>query len=333
MSLRVAIQMDPPEALALGGDTTFAMALEAVKRGHTLFYYAPQGLYLDEHWLPGAKLRPLKAECAPERFYAEEHETAESLTAFDVVLIRQDPPYNMTYLTTTWLLERLKTAPNKQPVLVNDPKILRDAPEKLWLGGLCHYVPRSLISDDLAQVRAFAETCADGVVLKPLYGNGGRGVLRSHSQDENLASLLESWRDAWDAPPQVQEFLPAVAQGDKRVLLIAGKVAGALNRVPQAGEFRANLRNGATAEVCGLTDKEQDIAEQVATLLWQEGVFVAGLDFIDGWLTEVNITSPTGFRGLEEAPETKETGETNAVACSALFWDAIEQAVAKNKGA
>ena len=316
MKLRIAVQMDPPEQLVLAGDTTFAMALEATSRGHQLFAYTPDSLALDESWFPVAWVQKLNAEAKPERFYRSQPATCESLAAFDVVLVRQDPPYDLRYLTATWFLDFARD----KTLIVNDPTTLRDAPEKLWMGALRESIPRTMTSDDLEQVRAFAQTCPHGVVLKPLYGNGGRGVVRTSATDENLASLLESWADAWQAPPQVQEFLPAVMQGDKRVLLIAGAVVGALNRVPAAGDFRANLRVGATSTPCGLTDGEQEISQRVADALWRRGVFVAGLDFIDGRLTEVNITSPTGFRGLE-------TAATGKVSCSALFWDAVEQAV------
>ena len=316
MKLRIAIQMDPPEQLALAGDTTFAMALEATRRDYEIFAFTADSLSLDEHWRAQAQVQKLNAEMAPERFYRSGTAESAPLADFDGVLVRQDPPYDLGYLTATWLLERA----GDRPLIVNNPKTLRDAPEKLWMSQVKQFVPRTIVSDDLHQVRAFARSCDHGVVLKPLYGNGGRGILRTHAEDVNLASLLESWRQGWQGAPQVQEFLPAIAQGDKRVLLIAGQVVGALNRVPAKGDFRANLRVGATSTPCALTDKEQTISQQVADLLWPLGVFVAGLDFIDGLLTEVNITSPTGFRGLEKA-------EVGKVPCSALFWDAVEQAV------
>ena len=330
--------MDAPEDLALTGDTTFAMAREAVLRGWGLYAYTPKDLSLDEDWQPRAIVRELHAESdeSGERFYRSGGAALVALRDFDVVLVRQDPPYDMEYLTATWFLERLKTktearaGTSKRTLVVNDPTALRDAPEKLWAGALKQYVPRTIASDNREQIKAFAKTCGAGVVVKPLYGNGGRGVVRiEHTSDDSkldssLDSLLNSWREDWEGPPQVQEYLPAVQEGDKRVLLIGGEIAGVMNRVPKAGEFRANLNMGARAELAELSAREEEIAHKVAEILTPRGILVAGLDIIGGFLTEVNLTSPTGFRFFEKAAS---TGQAGGVACSALFWDAVEKAV------
>lgn len=314
--LRVSFQMDSPESLNLAGDTTFAMALEAQRRGHELFWHDARSLSLVA-WQAHAQVFPLRAQAEPEALESGNGER-RSLSAFDVVLMRQDPPFDLGYITATYMLERVA----ESTLVLNDPRAVRDAPEKLLREAFVRHMPPTLISADEQEIRAFAHTVAHGIVLKPLYGHAGHGVVRLGADDPNLVSLLGSWSRAWAGPPVVQAFLPEIAEGDRRVVVIDGRGVGAINRRPAEGGWLGNLRLGARAEAAEMTAHEHAVVAEIGPLLAESGILLAGLDFIGDRLTEVNITSPTGFRSLEAL---------SGVPASALFWDAVEARVAARK--
>jgi glutathione synthase len=309
MTLAVAFQMDPIGAVDIDADSTFRLAEAAQARGHSLFHYAPSDLVWREGRVlaRGQDLRVARRRGA----HAELGETREAdLSGFDVVWLRQDPPFDMGYITTTHILERL--APNT--LVVNDPFWVRNFPEKLLILDFPELIPPTAIARDLGALRAFRAEHGD-VILKPLYGNGGAGVFRITPEDRNLVSLHELFAGINREPLMMQKFLPDVSAGDKRVILIDGEPAGAINRVPADGETRSNLHVGGRAERAALTDRDREICARIGPTLREHGQVFVGIDVIGGWLTEINVTSPTGIQELERFDGTDVAG---------AIWDAVE---------
>jgi len=293
MSLKVAIQMDPIGAININADSTFRIAEEAQARGHTLFYYTPDKLAYQEGRIT-ARGWPLTVQRAEGAHYTLGDQQEVDLSSFDVVWLRQDPPFDMGYITTTHLLDRIHPA----TLVVNDPFWVRNYPEKLLVLEFPDLTPPTTIARDLATLRSFRERHGD-VILKPLYGNGGAGVFKLHSNDSNLASLYEMFTGINREPLIVQKFLPAVTAGDKRVILVDGEPVGAINRVPAEGETRSNMHVGGRPERVGLTDRDLEICARIGPLLREKGQIFVGIDVIGDWLTEINVTSPTGIQELE----------------------------------
>lgn len=309
MSLRVAVQMDHISTIQIGGDSTFAMLLEAARRGHELYHYVPnQLMLLDGQVL--ARVAPLTVQDVEGDHFTLGTEETVPLTSMDVVLLRQDPPFDMNYITSTHLLERV----HPHTLVVNDPAHVRNAPEKIFVTEFPDLMPKTLISRNSDDIRAFREDVGD-IILKPLYGNGGAGVFRLTSEDQNLASLLEMFEQAFPEPFMVQQYLPDVRAGDKRIILVDGKAVGAINRVPAEGEARSNMHVGGRAEAIGMTAREHEICERIGPSLKERGFIFVGIDVIGDYMTEINVTSPTGIR------EVKKFGGADV---SALIWDAIE---------
>lgn len=311
MALRIAIQMDPPAALNPKSDSTIALALEAQARGHTLFYYHPSTLSCGAEGLVATHAQPLRFNISADPHYTLGAASLLPLESVDVVLMRQDPPYDMTYLTATYLLDQLRG----KTLVANDPTAVRNAPEKLSILQFADAIPPTLISRDLASIESFRATHRD-IIIKPLYGFGGHSVYRILPDDPNFYTLLEQFFLHSKEPLMIQPFLPEVATRDLRVIMIDGAVAGVFGRIPAEGTIRANLRVGGTAVKATLNDAQQAICQRVGALLKQTHVLFAGLDLIGDYLTEINVTSPTGLRTVQSLYGTNP---------AAAFWDAIEQ--------
>ncbi len=309
MSLSVALQMDPIGSVNIHADSTFRIALEAQARGHRLFFYTPDKLaFVEGRVVARGFFITLRAEVGNHVSYGSETEV--DLAEFDVVWLRQDPPFDMGYITTTHLLDMI----HPKTLVVNDPFWVRNSPEKLLVLGFPDLTPPTAIARDLATIRAFKDRHGD-VILKPLYGNGGAGVFRLDANDRNLASLHELFTGINREPLIVQKFLPAVAQGDKRVILVDGEPVGAINRVPQAGETRSNMHAGGRPEKVGLTPRDLEICARIGPVLREKGQIFVGIDVIGDWLTEINVTSPTGIQELERFDGTN---------TAARIWAVIE---------
>ena len=310
MSLKIAVQMDPIARINIKGDSTFALLLEAQKRGHKLSYYTPDRLAM----LNGQVFTMVEnlhvRDQAGDHFALEAPRRVE-LAQFDVVLLRQDPPFDLSYITSTHLLERI----HPKTLVVNDPAQVRNAPEKIFVTEFPDLMPPTLITRDLAEIKAFRAEHQD-IVMKPLYGHGGGAVFRLTRDDLNFGSLYDmfsvTFREQW----VVQKFLPAVKQGDKRILLVDGEFAGAVNRIPAKDDLRSNMVRGGTPAAADLTKREQEICKRLGPELRKRGMIFVGIDVIGDWITEINVTSPTGIRAV------KNLGGPDA---AALVWDAIEK--------
>ena len=315
MTLRVAVQMDPIAGVNIAGDSTFALMLAAQARGHSLFHYAAGDL----SWRDGrvsARGQPVEVRAVPgDHFTLGETVTRDLADDIDVVLMRQDPPFDIGYITATHLLERV----HPRTLVVNDPVSVRNAPEKLWVLDFARFMPPTLITRSLDEVRAFQAEHPE-IVVKPLHGNGGSGVFRIGADGANLGALAELFSAVWREPFMVQAFLPDVRDGDKRVVLIDGEVAGAINRIPGAGEIRSNLAAGGRAEATDLTPREREICAALGPELKTRGLIFVGIDVIAGHLTEINVTSPTGIVALDRF---------NGTDTPARIWDAIEAKVTR----
>jgi glutathione synthase len=309
MGLKVALQMDPIGSVNTDGDSTFRIALEAQARGHTLFFYTPDKLAFDEGRVT-ARGWPIELRREKGNHVTYGAEAAADLSTFDVVWLRQDPPFDMGYITTTHILERIHPG----TLVVNDPFWVRNSPEKLLVLNYPHLTPPTMIARDLATIRAFRARHGD-IILKPLYGNGGAGVFRLDPNDRNLASLHELFTGMSREPLIVQKFLPDVAKGDKRIILVDGEPIGAINRVPQAGETRSNMHAGGRPEKIGLTARDLEICAAIGPDLKAKGQIFVGIDVIGDWLTEINVTSPTGLQELERFDGTNG---------AARIWEVIE---------
>ena len=309
MPLKVAIQMDPIEHVDIDADSTFALALEAQSRGHELCYYLPENLSMKDGVVT-ARVKTLRVQREKDNHFEAGDEQVIHLAEMDVVLLRQDPPFDMNYITTTHLLERIHPA----TLVVNDPAHVRNAPEKLFVTEFDGVMPPTLISSDPEEIKAFRQEHKD-IIVKPLYGNGGAGVFRLQNGDENLNSLLEMFAQMYREPVITQAYLPAVRQGDKRIILVDGEPVGAINRVPAEGESRSNMHVGGTPLKSELTPREQEICALIGPELRARGLIFVGIDVIGDYLTEINVTSPTGIQEIDRFDRANLAG---------LIWDAIE---------
>jgi glutathione synthase len=316
MSLAVAVQMDPIEKINFAGDSTFALMLEAARRGHRLYHYTPDKL----SW--GASgISALAAEISV-RDQAGDYFTLQpaariALAGLDVVLLRQDPPFDLGYITSTHLLEHLP----QRVLVVNDPAAVRNAPEKVFVMDFPQFMPPTLITRDRAEIAAFLDAHGE-VVVKPLHGHGGAAVFKLVRNDPNFGSLYDLFATTFKEPWVVQAFLPAIAKGDKRIILVDGIAAGAVNRIPAPNDIRANMVRGGAAAAADLTAREKEICATIGPELKRRGLLFVGIDVIDGYLTEINVTSPTGLRAI------RNTGGPDV---AALIWDAIETKLATRR--
>jgi len=310
MPLNVAVQMDPIDRIDIRADSTFRIMEEAQARGHRLFYYTPDRLALDEGRVT-ARGWPVEVRRVAGDHFSLGPEQEVDLGDWDVVWLRQDPPFDMGYITTTHILERIHPA----TLVVNDPFWVRNYPEKLLVLGFPELTPPTIVARDLATLKAFKARHGD-VILKPLYGNGGAGVFRLDPNDRNFTALWELFAGISREPLIAQKFLPAVEKGDKRVILVDGEPVGAINRVPLEGETRSNLHAGGTPMKVTLTDRDRAICAAIGPLLRDKGQIFVGIDVIGDWLTEINVTSPTGLQELERF---------DGINATARIWDAIER--------
>lgn len=309
MALKVAVQMDPIERIKIAGDSTFALLLEAEKRGHAIAYYTPDKLSLSEGKV-FASVQTLEVRDKAGDHFTLGDAKRTDLSSFDVILLRQDPPFDMNYITTTHLLEQLPGT-----LVVNNPRSVRNAPEKMFVMEYADLMPPTLITRDLEEIKAFRAAHKD-IVMKPLYGKGGESVFRISPGDLNFGSLYDlfavTFREAW----VVQKFLPEVKEGDKRIILVDGEFAGAVNRVPAEGDLRSNMVRGGSPKKTDLSSREREICDRVGPELKKRGLLFTGIDVIGGWLTEINVTSPTGIRAI------KNLGGPDV---AAMIWNAIEK--------
>lgn len=310
MSLYVALQMDPVEHVSIDADSTFRIGLEAQARGHRLFQYTVDQLSFDEgRVLATGRDITLRREVGNHVSFGEWKQV--DLADLDVVWLRQDPPFDMAYVTSTHLLDRV----HPDTLVVNDPFWVRNCPEKLMVLDYPDLTPPTMIARDPSAIRRFRERHGD-IIVKPLYGNGGAGVFLVRPDDPNLSSLLETFAGINREPMIAQKYLPAVSRGDKRIILVDGEAVGAINRVPQAGEARSNMHVGGRAEPVGLTQREREICARIGPDLREKGLIFTGIDVIDGWLTEINVTSPTGLQELERF---------DGINAAEVIWGAIER--------
>lgn len=307
--MKIAFQMDPIGPIDINADSTFRLAEEAQARGHELFYYTPDKLAYDQGRVT-ARGWPLQVQRVAGDHFTLGDETVVDLADFDVVWLRQDPPFDMFYITTTHLLDRLTPG----TTVVNDPFWVRNFPEKLLILDFPQLMPPTAIARDLDTIRSFKEEHGD-VILKPLYGNGGAGVFLLKKDDRNLTSLHEMFSGFSREPLIVQKFLPDVSKGDKRVILVDGEAVGAINRVPAKGETRSNMHVGGRPEKIDLTDRDREICATIGPLLREKGQVFVGIDVIGDYLTEINVTSPTGIQELERF---------DGINVAAQIWQAIE---------
>jgi glutathione synthase len=313
MSVRVAVQMDPLENIRIAGDSSFALMLAAQARGHELLHYDVGSLTLDEDNRLFALAHPVQVQRVEgDHFSKGEARRIDLGRDVDVVLMRQDPPFDMGYITATHLLERIEG----ETLVVNNPVSVRNAPEKVFVLDYRQFMPPTLVTRNPDEVRNFM-TKHGAVVVKPIHGNGGKAIFRIPENGENLSALFEVFNQTWPEPHMVQPFLPEVAEGDKRIVLVDGEFAGAINRRPGAGEFRSNLAVGGSAEPTTLTPREEEICAALGPELKRLGLVFVGIDVIGGkWLTEINVTSPTGIVAIDRFNGTDTAGR---------IWDAIER--------
>jgi glutathione synthase len=310
MALNVAVQMDPIERINISGDSSFALLLEAQVRGHALFYYTPDRL-AQRDGAVFATVQPLKVrDIAGDYFTLGEGKRVE-LASFDVILMRQDPPFDLAYISATHMLERIHPG----TLVVNDPAHVRNAPEKVFVTEFPDLMPPTLVTRDLAEIKAFRAEQGD-IVMKPLYGKGGEAVFHLGRQDLNFGSLYDLFATTFREPWVVQKFLPAVKNGDKRIILVDGEFAGAVNRIPAPDDLRSNMVRGGVPRATDLTAREREICTRLGPALRKRGLLFVGIDVIDGFLTEINVTSPTGIRAI------KNVGGPDV---AALIWDRIER--------
>jgi glutathione synthase len=309
MSLTIAIQMDPMDTVDINGDSTFIMALEAQARGHKLYHYLPEDLAF-KNGSVSAGVRPLEVRFERNNCFTLGSQEWVNLSTFDVILMRQDPPFDMAYITATHLLEFV----HPETLVVNNPASVRNAPEKIFVGHFPDLMPPTLITTNREQIIQFREEYKD-IIIKPLFGNGGAGVFHVTPSDENLNSLLEMFAQIYREPIIVQRYEPAVRNGDKRIILIDGKPVGALNRIPAKGESRSNLHVGGTAKKSALTNREKEICEALGPTLKEQGLIFVGIDVIGDYITEINVTSPTCLQ---------EINRFDSVNLEADIWDCIQ---------
>ncbi len=317
--LNIAVQMDPMENIGIKGDSSFALMLAAQQRGHVIYHYDVRDL----SWEAGQLTTPARQVYDLQRtegLHFKSHAPVQINLGsdIDVVLMRQDPPFDLGYLTGTWLLERIMD----QTLVVNDPVSVRNAPEKVFVLDFPQFMPPTLVTRSLEATKAF-QAKYGAVVIKPLHGNGGKAVFRVDADGSNLGALIEMFNQVWPEPFMVQQFLPSVSQGDKRIVLVDGEVAGAINRKPGEGEFRSNLAVGGYAEATELTQRESEICAVLGPYLKERGLIFVGIDVIGGeYLTEINVTSPTGIVAIDAFNNSDIAG---------MIWDAIEGRIGHRK--
>jgi glutathione synthase len=309
MKLNVAVQMDPIARINIRGDSTFALLLEAQKRGHGISYYTPDKLSLRGVELV-APVQKLTVRDEENNHFSLGEAKREAINGFDVILLRQDPPFDLAYITSTHLLEGI----HPKTLVVNNPASVRNAPEKLFVMNFPQLMPPTLISRDLAEINSFREQHG-AVVMKPLHGHGGAAVFRVMPQDMNFGSLFDMFSVTFREPWVIQRFLPEVKDGDKRIILVDGEFAGAVNRVPAADDLRSNMVRGGAAQATELSPREREICATLGPALRERGLLFVGIDVIDGNLTEINVTSPTGIRAIQRL---------NGPDVAAKIWDIIE---------
>jgi glutathione synthase len=309
MALKVAVQMDHINSIQIGGDTSFALCLEAQKRGHELYHYTPDRLSMRDG-VVSARVEELSVRDVEGDHFTLGEQISRDLSEMDVVLLRQDPPFDMNYITTTHMLERI----HPKTLVVNDPAWVRNSPEKIFVTEFPDLMPETLITKDPQEIANFRKEFGD-IILKPLYGNGGAGVFHLADGDRNLTSLLEMFGQMFREPFIAQRYLKDVRAGDKRIILIDGEPVGAINRVPSETDARSNMHVGGRAEKTELTDREREICARIGPSLRERGFILVGIDVIGNYMTEINVTSPTGIR------EVKKFGGADI---AALFWDAVE---------
>ncbi|WP_341760332.1 glutathione synthase [Candidatus Endowatersipora endosymbiont of Watersipora subatra] len=309
MGLEVAVQMDHISCIDINGDSTFALMLEAQRRGHTLFHYEVDSLSMREgHVYAFCEIIEVKDKKGAH--YSLRDAQLRDLAKMDVILMRQDPPFDMGYITATHLLERIHPG----TLVVNNPGEVRNAPEKIFVTEFNELMPETLITRSADEVKRFRDEFKD-IIIKPLYSSGGEGVFRISEENENLFSLIRMFYDRWREPFIVQRYLKEIKEGDKRIILIDGTPVGAINRLPMQGEARSNMHVGGKAEIVSMTEKEQEICARIGPELKRRGFIFVGIDVIGGYLTEINVTSPTGIR------EVKRFGGADI---SELFWSVLE---------
>jgi glutathione synthase len=310
LPLNVAVQMDPIERIKIGGDSTFALLLEAQKRGHKLSYFTPDKLSMLDGQIV-ATASPLTVRDKEGDHFSLGATKRVEVSGFDVVLLRQDPPFDLAYVTTTHLLERV----HPKTLVINDPAAVRNAPEKMFVTEFRDLMPPTLLSHDLEEIKTFRRAHGD-IVMKPLYGKGGESVFLIRRDDLNFGSFYDlfsaTFREQW----VIQKFLPEVKLGDKRIILVDGEFAGAVNRVPAADDLRSNMVRGGVPKATDLTKREQEICSRLSRPLKERGLLFVGIDVIDGFLTEINVTSPTGIRAI------KNVGGPDV---AAMIWNKIEE--------
>ncbi|MEX0954817.1 MAG: glutathione synthase [Rhizobiaceae bacterium] len=309
MPLKIAVQMDHVSTLSIAGDTTFALSLEAQRRGHELFHYTPDRLSLNDGRAI-ARLEEMSVRDEAGSHYTLGEPVRTDLSEMNVVLLRQDPPFDMNYITTTHILDRI----HPKTLVVNDPAWVRNSPEKIFVTEFPDLMPDTLITRDAGEVAAFRKEHGD-IIIKPLYGNGGAGIFHLREDDRNLSALLEMFDQMFREPFIVQRYLKEVRKGDKRIILIEGEPVGAINRVPAEHDSRSNMHVGGRAEATELTAREREICATIGPSLRERGFVLVGIDVIGDYMTEINVTSPTGVR------EVKRFGGADI---AALFWDAVE---------
>ncbi len=321
MTLRIAVQMDPLDSIKIAGDSSFALMLAAQARGYSVFEYHVESLTLDEDDRLYAHAFPVTVQQVEGDHFTRGDQVRLDLGRdIDVILMRQDPPFHMGYITATHLLERIGT----ETLVVNDPANVRNSPEKVMVLSYRRFMPPTLVTRSVDEVRRFMDKHG-AVVVKPIHGNGGKAIFRVPESGENLTALFEVFNQMWPEPHMVQPFLPEVAKGDKRIVLIDGEVAGAINRIPGEGEFRSNLAMGGSAQPTELTPREAEICAALGPDLKRLGLTFVGIDVIGGkWLTEINVTSPTGIVAIDRFNKTD---------TAAMIWDAIERRLTERNAA
>lgn len=317
MTLRVAVQMDPLESIKIAGDSSFALMLAAQDRGHEVWHYDVASLAWQSDGTPAGQITahaaPVKVQRVEgDHFTAGERRRIDLARDIDVVLMRQDPPFHLGYISAAFLLDRLKGT----TLVVNDPREVVNAPEKMFVLDYARFMPPTMIARHLDDLKAFQREHGS-VVVKPLHGNGGKAIFRLDESGTNLSALSEVFDLTWPEPHMLQPFLPEVAEGDKRIVLVDGEFAGAINRFPGEGEFRSNLAQGGHAEAATLTPREEEICAAMGPELKKRGLVFVGIDVIGGkWLTEINVTSPTGIVAIDRF---------NGTDTASLIWEAIER--------
>ena len=315
MSLTVAVQMDPLEQINISGDSTFALMLKAQERGHKLYHYLANALTYQDNRLYAGAYEVSVQSVAGDHFRLGPFTILDLGKDVDVVLMRQDPPFDLGYITATHLLERVQD----ETLVVNDPAAVRNAPEKVWVLDFARYMPPTMLTRSSGAAREFLAEHGE-IVIKPLHGNAGKAVFKVGKDGSNLAPLMELFNATYREPHVLQAFLPEVGEGDKRIVLVDGEIAGAINRRPAKGDIRSNLAAGGTAEATELTDTEREICAALGPELKRRGLLFVGIDVIGGrWLTEINVTSPTGIVAIDKF---------NGSDTSGMIWDAIEGKVA-----